>query len=53
MVSPLEEEIQVLKKKRKKEKRITHLKTVEQQSTNHLKSNPKLWSFAGKTSGSN
>ena len=33
----------------KRERKITHPKIVEQQSTNHLKANPKLWSFAGKT----
>ena len=45
----LKREIQV---KEKRKRKITHLKIVEQQETHHLKSNPKFWSFAGKTSGS-
>ena len=38
--------------KEKRERKITHLKIVEQQDTHHLKSNPKFWSFAGETLGS-
>ena len=32
---------------KKEQMKITHLKTMEQQSTHPLKSNPKFWSFTG------
>ena len=51
---PSKEAIQVKKKKKKrKERGKSHIsKIVKQQGTHHLKSNPKFWSFVGKTPGS-